>query len=119
VPFSAVDEAFTRVPGAWQTGAVPWTLVEAEYGPDAVVGGPWIRERLRREYGYRAAPIGPRRAKQLLEGYQYDEWRGLQVTRSGSLQAWAVAKGAEKAAGIAKRTGYTDPRAGGGSRAKG
>lgn len=110
-----VADAFPELGGqVWETGAIPWDLLDQEYGPDAVLGTPWIRERFRSYYGELACYIGEERARQLLRHYPYDEWRGFPVTRVNSLQHWAKRKADERAQGIAKRTGssFTDQSSG-------
>jgi hypothetical protein len=97
-----VESAF---PEADPRGSIPWALVESEVGPDAIVGGVTIRrevERLLAEAGY---PVGPERARQLVRGHMFGDWRGVDYTLCNRLSARVGEVLRERAEGIARRTG--------------
>jgi len=97
-------------PEADLRGSIPWSLIERECGPDAVVGRVAIRELFCRLYALnpRCGEIGDDRARELLQGFRTDEWRTLPVTRRSTLQAYATAQAEATAKGKRKRTGLTD-----------
>lgn len=105
------DNVEEQFPEANADGSIPWEVVEREVGADAVVGRVAIRETFREMYEQQiGSAVGAERARQLLDGYPFVQWRGIAVTRRGDLLAWAKSKADDRAIGIAERTGspFTD-----------
>jgi hypothetical protein len=100
-----VDETFGALASA--DGSISQARVERELPADAIIGRVAIRELCARLYalatGQRA--VTDERARQVLCGYSFGQWRGATWTAVQSLDAHVTSAVAARADGIEKRTG--------------